>query len=137
MTFSFLGMFAEPAPRLQEAIKSAWPDAHVRAIDIPFRGVAARLSSRLYEPAAEDMPDAVIDTALSISAAHPKIKLLLLRAECWGGQCFYWGQILLRGKGADPIEGKQALRRLVAEFGVDIGEREFFEPLMRNYPWTA
>jgi hypothetical protein len=45
------------------------------------------------------------------------------------------GLILQDGKIAFRAEGKEALRRLIGYWGVEIGHKEIFDPLRRDFVW--
>jgi hypothetical protein len=137
MTFAFFGIFADRSPGLAEQLNNAWPDANVLLIDTPFQGIAARLPARLYQVELENIPEDAISMTRAISAMNPKARFVLLRANCWGGECFYWGQIVRGGDTIESVDGDQALRQLIMTFGADIGESEIFAPLTRSYPWVA
>lgn len=135
--FDFFGLFAHPKAILRQQLLERWPDIGVVEINTPFAGVAARFSERVYEPAKEDLPEPVSDEIKRLSMSYPSIRFLLLRTFCWGGDCFNWGHIIQQGQIVYQTDGDEALRRLVGQFGVDIGPSEIFEPLARNFPWEA
>lgn len=137
MSFYFFGVFADPRPGLADELSHSWPDANVVEISNPFPAIACRLPKRVYEPELEDVPEPVAATVSGISARYSTTKFLLLRANCWGGDCFFWGQIMQTGRKLATIDGDQALRRLIQFFGVDIGESELFAPLSREFPWNG
>ena len=78
-----------------------------------------------------------------ISRQFPDVRIVLLRTECFGGTCENWGQCIRNGRVimnepyVDYPECEGALRRLIGNFDVDIGEREIFEPLSRGFPWDG
>jgi hypothetical protein len=133
--FTFFGLFADPLPDLSERIAAIWPDLNVINVEQPISAIGARFSGDHYVPANEDLPDAVVRRVEALSAACPTVRFLLLRTECWGGICANWGLIIRNGQRVLHAEQKGALRRLIGYWGVDIGAREIFDPLRRDYPW--
>src|SRR5690348_14810087 len=133
--FDFFGLFADPIADLRKQLLKRWPDIDVVEISTPFSGIAARFPRRTYEPANEDLPEPVSDEIKRLSASYPDKRFLLLRTSCNGGDCFNWGHLIQHGLVAYETDGDQALRRLVGQFGVDIGPDEMFSPLSRNFPW--
>jgi hypothetical protein len=130
-------MFTDPAPGLPDQLLRRWPTIDIALIASPFPGIAARFPANSYEPADEDLPAPVTAETKRISASHPGVRFLLLRTNCWGGDCFNWGQLIRDGQLMYETDGKEALRRLVGQFGVDIGAREIFQPLCRDFPWSV
>ena len=135
MTFKFLGIFAERSRGLPRECSREWPDADVAKIASPFKSVGVRFSDTLSMPE-NQLPEDIVAAVRGMSAHHPRVKFMILRAECWGGVCSYWGQTVQGGQTVAVVDGDQALRRLVQFFGVDIGEKQLFAPLERNFPWT-
>jgi hypothetical protein len=135
--FTFFGLFTDPVPGLQDQLLERWPSIDITVMASPFPGIAARFPADSYEPANEDLPASVTAETVRISASHPGVRFLLLRTECWGGDCFNWGQLIRDGQLVYETEGKEALRRLVGQYGVDIGAREIFQPLSRDFPWKV
>jgi hypothetical protein len=145
--FSFLGAFSDPCPGVAQQFLQRWPDVDIVEIERPFRGVAVRFHESVYDPAEEDLPDAVSAGVRGISQQNPGVRFVLLRTECWGGICGNLGQFILNGAMAvdEPVvpvkdinnpEPDGVLRRLIGHFDVDIGPSEIFEPLSRGFPWT-
>jgi hypothetical protein len=135
--YSFFGMFCDERPDVAEEVSRRWPGADVAEISQPFRGLAVRFPGGTYEPAAEHIPDRMILGVEEISRTWPDARFVLLRAECWGGDCAYWGSFIRRGRTLEQQAGQGALRRLIQHFGADLGPQESFEPLSRTFPWAA
>lgn len=104
-------------------------------IDQPISALAVRFGRDLYRPEEEDLPDSVVRQVVGLSRDLPGVRFLLLRTECSGGDCMNWGIVILNGLPVLRAEGQYALRRLTGYFGVDIGEREAFDPLRRDFQW--
>jgi hypothetical protein len=123
---------------LQARLLKRWPDLNIVEIASPFSAVAARFPENGYDTADEHLPVPVTAEIKSLSVLyHPGIRFLLLRTHCWGGDCFNRGQLIRDGQVAYETDGDEALRRLVGQFGVDIGAKEIFPPLSRDFPWKA
>jgi hypothetical protein len=135
LAFSFFGVFAAPASSLREQLLQRWPDVDVVDIDFPISAIGLRFSTGYYKPSDEDTPEFINREIIGLSISHPGVRFLVLRTECWGGDCFNWGRILQDGAVAFEANGDGALRRLVLQLGVDIGSGEKFEPLRREFPW--
>jgi hypothetical protein len=135
--FEFLGLFADPVAGLRAQLLQRWPDVDIVEIALPFSVLAVRFPDNSYDAADEDLPVSVTAEIKSLSARHPGVRFLLLRTKCWGGDCFNRGQLIRDGQVAHETGGDEALRRLVGQFGVDIGAKEIFPPLGRGFPWKA
>lgn len=135
--FTFFGLFADPASGLSEQIIRTWPDMDVVGIDRPIQAIAVRFRAGSYERENEDMPDPVVRATESLSRTFPDARFLLLQTECYGGQCTNWGQIIQSGQVVLEADRKGALRRLILQWGVDIGPLEIFDPLSREFPWRS
>ena len=133
--FTFFGLFADPLPGLAERISAIWPDLDVIGIEQPISAIGARFSQDHYAPEDEDLPEPVVRHVEALSAAYPAARLMLLRTMCFGGDCANWGLIIRNGQRVLHAEHKEALRRLIGYWGVDIGPREMFDPLRRAFPW--
>jgi len=133
--FSFFGLFADPVGELAEQISTAWPGADVIRIEQPIPAIGARFERDLYQPELEDIPDAVARVVESLSAKYPSARFLLLRTECWGGDCGNSGRIIQRGHIVLEANGDRALRRLIKHWGFDLGPKEIFDSLRRDFPW--
>jgi hypothetical protein len=133
--FSFFGLFADPAEGLAEQISTTWPGADVIPMEEPIPAIGARFGQDLYQPDLEDIPEAVARVVESLSAQYPSARFLLLRTECWGGQCWDWGRIIQGGHVVLEAEGDRALGRLIKHWGFDLGPNEIFSPLRRDFPW--
>lgn len=143
MGYTFFGAFTDPHPDLRRVFSRRWPDADIVDITEPFHGLAVRFSDETWETGnGTDIPDTVTKAALGISSSFPDVRIVLLHAECFGGECENWGLCLRNGRVVmnepyvDDASGG-ALRRLISNFGVDIGEREIFKPLARAFPWKG
>jgi hypothetical protein len=136
MTFYFLGVLATPSPDLAGKFAATWPDADVIAVTAPLEAVAVRLPERCYDEDRETVPAGVAASVRSISEERPEARFLLLATACFGGDCLNCGRVIQNGSVIASFEGDGALRRLLGFFGVDIGEREYFAPLTRDFPWT-
>jgi hypothetical protein len=137
--YQFFGAFTDPHPDLRREFEERWPHADVLELAEPFHGWAVRFNEEAWQNEV-DLPQAVTAAVLEISRRIPEIRIVLLRTECFGGDCENWGQCIRNGDVVmdephidDAPRG--ALRRLIRNFNVDIGEREIFEPLSRAFPW--
>jgi hypothetical protein len=135
--FSFFGLFADPDSDLPERLSGVWPELNVVRIERPISAFAIRFSRDYYEPSDEDTPETVVLKIAELSAENPTLRFLLLRTECWDGICANWGQVFQDGKTTFKAEGDGALRRLITFWGVDLGPREIFEPLRRDFSWQS
>ena len=141
--FSFFGAFAAQHPEIGAQFRQHWPDIDLVEINNPFHGLAVRFQQSVYRPEKEDLPELVSAQVREISRQNPNVRLVLLRTECWGGDCCYWGQFILNGQVVmneairAPQESRGVLRRLIANLDADIGPYELFEPLSREFPWEA
>jgi hypothetical protein len=135
--FDFLGLFADPVAGLQPRLLKRWPDLDIVEIASPFSAVAVRFPGHSYDTADEHLPVPVTAEIRSLSTVYAGVRFLLLRTHCWGGDCFHRGQLIRDGQVAYEADGDEALRRLVGQFGVDIGAEEIFPPLGRGFPWKA
>ena len=141
MGYIFFGAFTDPDPDLRREFRQRWPDADVVEIAKPFHGLAVRFAEKTWHHNNVELPGTVTAAMLEISRQLPEVRILLLRTECFGGDCENWGECIRGGRVVmnEPYvdsapEG--ALRRLISNFGVDIGEREIFEPLSRAFRWN-
>jgi hypothetical protein len=141
MAYTFFGAFTDPHPGLSQEFSRRWPDSDIIHIDKPFNGVAVRFNDQTWGNGDHaDLPEAVISAAREISLLFPEIRIVLLRVQSFGGLCENWGLCLRNGRVVmnEPYVDdapRGALRRLISNFGVDIGEQEIFEPLSRAFPW--
>jgi len=133
--FTFFGLFADPVSDLSPQISRVWPSLHVVRLEEPISAIAVRFSQDHYEKSREDIPESIIRAVERISTENSNARFLLLRTECFGGDCANWGQIIQNGSTIFRAEGDEALRRLIECWGVDIGPKEIFEPLSRNFVW--
>jgi hypothetical protein len=133
--FSFFGLFSDPIDGLREQLARSWPRASVISIEKPLAALGVRFGPEFYQPSNEDIPEIVSGQVSRVSAENPAARFLLLRTECWGGDCAYWGHVLRDGMTIYEARGDDALRRLVLHLGVDIGVDEVFEPLRRDFRW--
>ena len=135
MTFTFFGLFADPVSDVSPRISQVWPSLRVIGMEEPIAAIAVRFGRDHYEPEREDIPAPVVRAIERISVDIPTARFLLLRTECFGGDCGNWGQIIQNGSTIFQAEGDGALRRLIECWGVDIGPREIFDPLSRSFVW--
>ena len=135
--FEFLGLFADAVAGLQARLLKRWPDVDIVEIASPFSAVAVRFPESSYDVANEYLPVSVTAEIRSLSVLYPGVRFLLLRTHCWGGDCSNRGELIRDGRVAYQTDGDEALRRLIGQFGVDIGAREIFPPLGRGFPWKA
>jgi hypothetical protein len=135
--FTFFGLFADPVGDLPEQISRTWPDLNIVSLEKPISAVAVRFGQDLYEPAQEDTPEPLVRTIERLSKKNSVARFLLLRTECWGGQCANWGQVIQDGATVFKADGEGALRRLVNCWGVDLGPQEIFDPLRRDFQWGS
>ena len=135
--FEFLGLFADPVAGLQARLLRRWPEVDIVEIASPFPAVAVRFPGSIYDAADAYLPVSVTAEITSLSPLYPGVRFLLLRTHCWGGDCFNRGQLIRDGQVAYQTDGEEALRRLIDQFGVDIGAKEIFPPLRRGFPWKA
>lgn len=140
--FSFFGVFMDERLGLAEQFRHRWPDVDVVEMKHPFRGLAVRFQESVYAPEEEELPESVSAGLREISTSFPDMRFVLLRTECWGGDCTNWGQFVRGGETVmnEPPTGPQntgVLRRLLFNLDVDLGDSEIFEPLSRSFPWKA
>src|SRR4051794_34236235 len=95
--FSFFGAFTDLDPEIRREFSRRWPDVDVVEIDKPFRGLAVRFHESVYLADKEGVPEPITSGALEISKSTPKVQIVLLRSECWGGICGNWGQFICGG----------------------------------------
>jgi hypothetical protein len=130
------------SPDLGEEFRQRWRDIDIVQISQPFRGLAVRFQNSVYAPADEDLPESVSTGVREISLRFPDVRIVLLRTECWGGDCSTWGQFIRNGQllmNEYPMgtnENKETLRRLMSNLDVDIGPSEIVEPLSSVRGWT-
>jgi hypothetical protein len=135
--FSFFGLFADPVDGLSQQLCRIWPELYVVRIERPISALAIRFGADQYEPANEDIPMPIVRSVKALSIENYAPRFLLLRTECYGGPCANWGEVIQSGETAFEATGDGALRRLIAYWGIDLGPREIFEPLARDFPWYA
>jgi hypothetical protein len=133
--FSFFGLFIDPVDGLSQQLCRIWPELHVVSVERPISALAVRFSEDRYKPSDEDIPAPIVLGVKALSAANYAPRFLLLRTECYGGPCANWGEIIRNGETVFEAHGDGALRRLIAYWGTDLGPREIFEPLTRDFPW--
>jgi hypothetical protein len=133
--FTFFGLFADPVSGLSQQISRTWPGLNVIRLEQPISAIAARFDRDHYEPELEDIPEPVIRAVEGLSSANRSARFLLLRTECYGEPCANWGQIVQDGQVVYQAEGPGALGRLIGYWGADLGPREIFDPLRRDFPW--
>ncbi|WP_461356390.1 hypothetical protein [Bradyrhizobium sp. USDA 4454] len=134
--YSFVGLFADPVAGLPQRIAAAWLDVNPITIDKPISAIGVRFGEHHYDPSLEGTPPALVRTVEELSRQSPG-RFMLLRTECWGGICENWGQIICDGETVFRAEGDGALRRLIQQWGVDLGPSEIFAPLQRDFPWDV
>ena len=149
MGYQFAGVFVglEPysddaALNLMGAAREHWPDARVRGIDYPFRGIGIALpnvdSYARYEQALEVR--GTMESVLSaLSTKYPEATFVFVEADCFGGICEYAGYVCRAGTlrertdEADTRAQSDSLARLVSHLGVTLAPDQDFEPLVRGY----
>jgi hypothetical protein len=127
---------------LAQEFRRRWPDVDLVQVNQPFRGLAVRFQNSVYAPEDETIPEVISAGVQEISLQVPDVRFVLLRTECWGGECSNWGQFIQYGQRlvSEPPMGSEnggVLRRLLLNLNVDIGPSEIFEPLSRDFPWKA
>ena len=135
--FTFFGLFADPVSGLSEQAVRAWPDMDMVRIDRPIQAIAIRFHADSYDRERDEIPKPVVRAVESLSRAFPDARFLLLRTECYDGQCTNWGRIIRNGEVVLDADRDGALRRLILHWGVDIGPLEIFDPLSREFPWGS
>lgn len=133
--FYFLGAFATPPGDIEYEFVRLWPDVEFAVIEFPINAAAVRLTARTRPSSEGELPDDILSDLTGISAKHPKTRFLMLRADCWGGDCFYSGKTIEAGRTITDEVGSQSLRRMIQFLGADIGERQIFDPLKRDFAW--
>jgi hypothetical protein len=133
--FTFFGLFADPVRGLSEQISGTWPSLNVIRLEQPISALGARFGQDHYERELEDIPESTVRAVEKLSTEYPGVRFLLLRTECWGGICGNWGQVIHDGRIVFQARGDGALGRLIRYWGADLGPREIFDPLRRDFPW--
>ena len=140
--FSFFGVFMDERTGLAQEFRRRWPDIDLVQIQKPFRGLAVRFQNSVYTAGDETMPESISAGVQEISVDVPDVRFVLLRTECWGGECSNWGQFIQNGQlivNELPLSSgnKGVLQRLLSNLDVEMGASEIFEPLSRDFPWKA
>jgi len=83
-----------------------------------FRCLAARFQDSVYTPEDETILEVISAGVQEISLQVPDGRFVLLRTECWGGECSNWGQFIQNGRRrvSEPPKGPASegvLRRLL------------------------
>lgn len=133
--FCFLGAFALPPGKFKSEFARIWPDADFARIKKPIRADAVRLTRMTKADAERELPSQIIEALKSLSTKYRDAQFLLLRADCWGGPCSYVGVTVKAGTIQAQESGDKSLRRMILPFGADLGERQIFPPLTRNFKW--
>jgi len=133
--FCFLGAFSSPSTNLEREFARLWPDADFNRIESPIDAIAVRLTARTKPSDEGELPSDIVDALKALSIEHPRNRFLLLRADCWGGDCFYNGNTIEAGSVQEVETSDQSLRQMVQFLGADIGERQVFAPLRRDFAW--
>ena len=133
--FSFFGAFTNGHVELAESFRKRWLDADIVEINEPFKGLAIRFQTSVYRPQDEDLPIGVSTAIQEISEEWPNTRFVLLRTECWGGDCENWGEVVAEGRIVATEAGQDALRKLVGHLGGTLGPSAIFQPLSRSFPW--
>lgn len=135
--FTFFGLFTDAVvDSVPLQISEIWPDIRVTRIEEPILALAIRFNQDRYRPEDEDTPVDIVRAVERLSRDNLSARFLLLRTECSSGRCANWGQIIQNGSTIFVAEGDGALRRLIKQWGVDIGPQEVFGPLTRDFAWS-
>ena len=149
MGWQFAGFFARVDVDIMSAALERWPGMRGRLINEPFQGIGVAVPERALtyddpegsQEKAEELAWAVEQQLSAWSAQYPTTTFVFLRADCFGGICFYEGYvckngtILIQAKDNQETEneGGEALRQLVAALGVQLPDPPTFAPFARGY----
>jgi hypothetical protein len=89
--FTFFGLFVDPASHLTTDICEIWPDLRPIRIERPISAIALRFGFQTYQDERDDVPEGIVRLTETLSAKNPALRFLLLRTECFGGDCVNWG----------------------------------------------
>jgi hypothetical protein len=145
--YVFAGFFALAEPAVLEDALSTWTGCRGRVITEPFQGIGVTVPERALtygEPPSEgkrarELAHTLEEELVAWSQRYPATQFVFIRAECFGGQCQYWGYICQNGaieeRAEDPdMDHGDALPRLVRALGVQLGpESRYFAPFTRGY----
>src|SRR5690349_21157473 len=134
MGWQFAGFFARADAVVMQAALERWPETRGRLITEPFPGIGIAVPEKALtygEPhgdqaAAQELAWTVEQQLPPWSAQYPATTFVFLRADCWGGFCFYEGyscqngEILMTAKDdqEESNDGGGALRQLVGKLGI-------------------
>jgi hypothetical protein len=113
-----------------------------RLISNPFVGFGVSFIDQEGEPHSQleygDPCSPLSQALVSWSTQFPSTRNVLVYVECFGGNCIYSGfsfadGAVLHHERIEAETGVEALRRLLAEIGVQLDPRGYFEPLSRSY----
>ena len=135
--FTLFGLFADPPGDISEQISRIWPHLNIIRLEQPISAIAARFGENDYDRGPEGIPEPIARAIANLSKENALVRVLLLRTECFGGECENWGQIVQNGTTVFQADGEGALRRLIKYWGVDLGPQEIFDPLRRDFQWDA
>jgi hypothetical protein len=105
MGWQFAGFFARAEPSVLAAALHAWPGVLGQTITEPFRGIGVAASSRaLIYGDIEEEHDAALELAWTLdrelvawSRSYPTTPFVFIRADCFGGNCWYEGYVCANG----------------------------------------
>jgi hypothetical protein len=147
MSYEFAGFFALAEPTVLEDALATWSGCRGRIITEPFQGIGLAVPERALtygEPPGEgkrarEQAHTLEDGLVEWSRRYPATRFVFMRAECFGGECQYWGYVCQNGaiqeRAKDPdMDHGDALRRLVRALGVNLGQQSrYFAPFTRSY----
>jgi hypothetical protein len=149
MGWQLAGFFARADADVMSAALDRWPGMRGRLIDEPFHGIGVAVPEKALtygkshgdQESAQELAWAVEQQLPAWSAQYSATIFVFLRADCWGGMCFYEGYVCRDGtilmRAQDDQEesnnGGIALRRLVAALGVELPDPPTFAPFVRGY----
>ena len=136
--YEFVGLFSTAATLFRNAASGLWPSAEVVTLSKPFVGSGLRFADRHPAGQGEESPAPDLqDGILEISRRVPTDVIVYVEAECWGGTCGYNGRVYRGGHLVCEEKGRGALSRLLSHLGLQLDQREYFEPFTRAFPWTG
>jgi hypothetical protein len=149
MGWEFAGFFACADAHIMNAALERWPGLRGRLITEPFEGIGLAVPEKALtygEPygdqgRAGELAWEAEQQLPPWSVRYPEIIFVFVRADCFGGICFYEGYvckngtILMQAKDNQETEdeGGEALHQLVDALGVELPDAPIFAPFTRGY----
>ena len=122
---------ADEYAKLQADLTELFPEASIRKIGHPFKGIIGQLDFKAIEKA--DFEDSLQDNQAVLSKRNPANRIAFVEVDCFGGKCTSEGAVMLDGEVLLEEEIDHIAHVKLLKLISDNYQTWHFEPFTREY----